>query len=90
MPESGSACYKMSGLSKCQGYLTIAYLFYGRFTGRFFVVKQTAEFSVPAIRLTNGSVAYQMHHAVDGLQNRFKMIAPLCTFNPGSDIDLNL
>jgi len=36
----GLLVYKVSRLSKCQGYQVIAYLFYGRFI----VVKQTAQF----------------------------------------------
>ena len=36
----------MSRLSKCQGYVLINYLFYGRFTGRFVVLKQSAQFFV--------------------------------------------
>ena len=37
--------YKLSRFSKCQGYLSIAYLFYDRFTSGFVVPKQTALFS---------------------------------------------
>ena len=39
----GVIVYKVSRLSRCQGYRLIAYLFYGRFTGRFVVVKQNAQ-----------------------------------------------
>jgi len=35
--------YTVSRLSKCQGYLSIAYLFNGRLTDRFVVMEETAQ-----------------------------------------------
>jgi len=40
----GALVHKVSRLPKCPGYLSIAYLFSGRFTSRFVVAKQDCNF----------------------------------------------